>query len=116
MKRVRRAVASSMPFIQQKIGVSALKVVSIRYEGDLYELGLWLLRLDLARSTPTCIPRHTVHGLANCYSYLAHIDLQEVSEILTRHGLPLGATIERDENMGASDYPIEHSVSPSQRE
>lgn len=71
----------------------------ILFEGDVYDLGLWLLRSDVAHSTPTCKPRHTVHGLANRFSYLARMELEEVRQILAQHGLPLDATIERDEDM-----------------
>lgn len=82
-----------------KIGVSELKDVSILFEGDIYDLAVWLLRLDLALTTPTSIPRHTLHGLANHYAFLARMEISKVEEAFARGGLPTTGMIERDEDV-----------------
>lgn len=84
----------------KKIRLSTFQEFSIVFEGDIYELAQWLLRLDLARSTATHVHRHTVHGLANRYSMLTGTSLDVVCRRLVAHGYDLGATIEPDEDVG----------------
>ncbi|HET6386524.1 MAG TPA: hypothetical protein VFJ58_24300 [Armatimonadota bacterium] len=81
-----------------RIGISRLKDVSIVFEEDGYTLAAWLLELDLAHSTAACIPRHTLHGLANCCAFLTDIEPSAVEKAFSRYGLPREGTIERDED------------------
>jgi hypothetical protein len=87
-----------MPTKQQKIKVSALKAVSILYEGDIYDLALFLLRLDIARTTRTTTRRHTVHGVASHYATITWMKLEDVEEPLVRHGFSLRASIDSDDD------------------
>ena len=94
-----------------KIQISELKGISILYNEDVYDLAQWLLRLDLARTTPTRIPRHTIYGLANRYAYLTQMDKEEVLQRLAQQGVSLDATIEPDEDL--AQHSLHFSVTPN---
>jgi hypothetical protein len=81
-----------------RIAVGELKRVSILYNGDFYELALWLLRADDARSSPASWRRHTVNGVAGCYAHLTEVPLQEVRRQVEAQGIPLGATVEHEDD------------------
>lgn len=83
----------------KKVQIHELKEITILYEGDVYDLARCLLRLDIARSTPTSTRRHTIHGLANRYAYITNMKLPEIVERFVQIGLPLDATIELDEDV-----------------
>ena len=86
--------------MQEKTGVGALKHIEVLYEGDMYDLACLLLKVHDAKGRGTnCRSRHTVHGLATAYSLLADVGRDRILEILKRHGLPLGATVEHDEDL-----------------
>lgn len=83
-----------------KIGVSSLRNIGILYEGDLYDLACLLLKVDDASDKGTQTKtRHTVRGLATKYSMLANMDFNQVMAVITRYDLPLGATVEYDEDI-----------------
>jgi hypothetical protein len=48
-----------------EIKVSVFKEIHIYFPGDVYLLVVWLAMSDRAKSTPTCKPQATLHGLAN---------------------------------------------------
>ena len=48
----------------EEIDVSAFKDIQIRFPGDVYILAVWLAMSDRSKSTPTCKPHTTLHGLA----------------------------------------------------
>ena len=73
--------------------------VSVIYEEDVYEPAWWLLRLDIAKSTPSTICRHTIHGLAHHYSSRTNTDVAELHKRFAQAGLPQEATIEPDEDI-----------------
>ena len=82
-----------------KIALRSLKSVKVLFEGDIYDLACLLLKAYDAKYHGTHRrSRPTVHGLATYYSMLISIDRDAIIEVLTRHGLPLGATVESDED------------------
>jgi hypothetical protein len=86
--------------MREKIGVSTLKDVQVLYKGDIYDLACLLLKVDAARDKGTgSRTRYTVHGLATSYSLLTRIDRDEILKLFERYKLPLGATVEYDEDI-----------------
>jgi len=86
--------------MQDKIGVGALKDIEVLYEGDIYDLACLLLKVHDAKDRGTnCRSRHTVNGLAMAYSLLADVERDRILEVFKGHGLPLGATVEYDEDL-----------------
>lgn len=84
----------------EKVSISALKGISVLYEGDIYDLACLLLKVDDAKDRGTNTrSRYTVHGLASIYSMIAHLNPDEIEDILKGHGLPLGATVEYDKDV-----------------
>lgn len=89
-----------MANVREQISVEALKSVRVLYKGDIYELAQLLLKVNDERdkaskrhNVPT-ISRHTVHGLAAAYSYLARVEFNQIIGVFEKHGLPLGASVE----------------------
>ena len=90
--------------MQEGIGVGALKHVEVLYEGDMYDLACLLLQVHDAKDRGTnCRSRHTVNGLAIAYSLLADVRRDRILGILKGHGLPLGATVEHDEDLSDAE-------------
>jgi hypothetical protein len=86
--------------VQEKIGVGALKDIEVLYRGDIYDLACLLLKIHDAKDKGTnCRSRHTIHGLAATYSMIADVSREKIREIFERHGLPMGATVEHDEDV-----------------
>jgi len=48
-----------------EIKVRVFKEINIHFPGDVYLLEVWLAMSDRAKSTSTCKPQTTLHGLAN---------------------------------------------------
>lgn len=84
---------------RDKISVEALRGVKLLFDDDVYELARFLLKMDIARERPDARGRHTVYGVASAYAMASHIEHAAVREALAAHGLPLGATVERDEDI-----------------
>jgi len=86
--------------MNDKISVEALKGIGVLYEGDIYDLACLLLKLNDAQDKGTNHrSRHTVYGVASDYSMLTRESRDKIMRILERHGLPLGATVEHDEDV-----------------
>src|ERR1039458_2988598 len=82
-----------------KIDLRSLKSVKVLFEGDIYDLACLLLKAYNAKDQRTGFrSRPTVHGLATRYSMLTDISTDAIIEVFNRHGLPLGATVESDED------------------
>ena len=82
-----------------KIDLRSLKSVKVLFEGDIYDLACLLLKAYNAKDQRTGFrSRPTVYGLATRYSMLTDIGTDAIIEVFNRHGLPLGATVESDED------------------
>jgi|GEM_PF-1766071 len=91
--------AANLPDRAQ-IGVTALKGICVLFEDDIYELACWLLKVDTAKQRGTNNKsRHTVYGLTGVYSTSADLSRDTIINILESYGLPLGATVECDEDV-----------------
>jgi hypothetical protein len=92
---------------RQEIPVSALKGLGVFFDNDLYVLALFLLKMDDAKDAVANAQnngtqgksRYTVHGLVSAYSMIARVNLNHIEPDLEQHGLPLGATIEYDDDV-----------------
>ena len=83
--------------MNKHIGVSELKEISVLYQGDIYELACLILKVYDAKDKGTnTISRHTVNGLFKEYAMLARMESDQVLAVAEKHGLPLGATVEHD--------------------
>lgn len=82
------------------IGVSQLKAVSIYYDGDVHDFALWLLKTDIARSTATAIPRHTLKGLASALARAASHEHGDFCRRFEQQGWSLGSVLEPDQDNG----------------
>ncbi len=92
----RRAMSSTW---EEKIGITALKGVSVLYEDDIYDLACLLLKMNEAKDRGTNHrSRHTVHGLATAYSMIANMSRDAVLNIFEAHDLPLRAVVEYDDS------------------
>ena len=86
--------------MQEKIGVGALKDIEVLYSGDVYDMACLLLKIDDAKDKGTHRrSRYTMYGLATTYSMIADVSPDSIREIVKRHGLPLRATVEHDEDV-----------------
>jgi hypothetical protein len=86
--------------VREKIGIKALKSVKVLYEGDIYDLACLLLKVSEAKDKGTNTKsRYTVHGLATTYSLITHLRREEIIAIFENYDLPLGATVEYDEDI-----------------
>ena len=86
--------------VSEKIAVSELKHISVFYEGDIYDLACILLKLNDARDKGTnSRSRHTVKGLITKYSMLTNVDFDQIMKVIVEHDLPLGATVEYDDDV-----------------
>jgi hypothetical protein len=82
-----------------KIDLRSLKSVKVLFEGDIYDLACLLLKAHNAKDQGTHFrSRPTMHCLATRYSMLTDISTDAIIEVFNRHGLPLGATVESDED------------------
>jgi hypothetical protein len=89
----------------EKIPISRLKGIGIRYEDDLYDLAYVLLKLDDAKGRADgSIHRHTAYGLACCYATLADVPKETVLAEVTRFGIPHRASVEHDESCSGAEY------------
>jgi hypothetical protein len=95
-----------MPKRETTVSVESLRGVAVLYEGDVHEIACLLLKLWAAKDRETNARRTgsvirsmpTVGWLAMAYSSLVpDVSTERVKEVLVRHGLPLGATVEHDE-------------------
>jgi hypothetical protein len=92
---------------EQEIAVSALKGLQVFFENDLYVLANFLLKMDDAKDKAMNTlskgthgkSRYTVHGLVSTYAMVARMNLDQVEADLERLGVPLGATIEYDQDV-----------------
>jgi hypothetical protein len=90
MARFTRAKSKEQ---NEEIPVSAFKDIHILFPGDVYLLAIWVAMSDRAKSTPTCKPQTTLHGLASKFSSLYGIDYSnpldsdDVMAIFRRHGI-----------------------------
>ncbi len=83
-----------------KIGVGSLRNIGVLYEGDIYELAYFLLKVNDAKDKGTnSKSRHTVNGLVRGHAMITGVDFNHVMTVIAQHGLPLGAAIEYDEDM-----------------
>jgi hypothetical protein len=84
-----------------KIGLRSLKSVKVLFEGDIYDVACLLLKAYDAKDQGTnSHSRPTVYGLATRYSMLIDLGTDAIVAVFNRHGLPLGATVEWDEDQG----------------
>jgi hypothetical protein len=58
----------------EEISVSAFRHLQIHFPEDVYLLALWIAMSDRAKSTPTCQPHTTLHGLANKFASVYGVD------------------------------------------
>ena len=85
-------------YVHRSVPVSRLKGFSVVFKDDLYELACFDLKRNLATDTPTQRGRTTVNGLVGIYENILGNSLQHVRKQLTDGGIPLGASIEPDED------------------
>jgi len=71
--RFRQRLAAEVSVERAQIPVSPLRRVAIQFEVDFYQLAVWLLKHNVHNTTPATTRRHTVHGVATAYEYLAHV-------------------------------------------
>lgn len=84
---------------RERIGVSTLRGINVLFENDIHDLACWLLNMNEGKvKDNNSRSRHTVYGLAGIYSVAASMSRDEIVHVLEDHGLPLGATIEHDED------------------
>jgi len=76
-----------------EIKVSVFKEINIHFHGDVYLLAVWLAMSNRAKSTSTCKPQTTLHGLASKFASAYGIDYSNplssdsVMAIFRRHGI-----------------------------
>jgi len=59
-----------------EIRVSNFKEIQIHFPGDVYLLAVWTAMSNRAKSTSTCKPHTTLHGLASIFSSVYGIDYE----------------------------------------
>lgn len=87
--------------MEPTIDLANLKGNGLLYEGDLHDLGQFVLKAFAARWAGTgSKARPTLHGLARIYGQILNCASEPFEEAIERLGLPLGATVD-DRNHGA---------------
>jgi hypothetical protein len=77
----------------EEIDVITFKDIQIRFPGDVYILAVWLAMSDRSKSTPTCKPHTTLHGLARHMAslhgtdYTSPLSSDDVMAAFRRHGI-----------------------------
>jgi hypothetical protein len=83
----------------EEIDVRVFQDISIRFPGDVYILAVWTAMSDLSKTTPTCQPRTTVHGLARNFAmlygpdYSKPLNSEDVEAVFRRHGISGNPTL-----------------------
>lgn len=86
--------------MNKKIGVGSLKNKRVLFEDDLYDLACLLLKINDTKDEGTNIKsRQTIKGLIGKYAQLTNIDHAQITAAVSKYSLPLGATIEHDEDV-----------------
>lgn len=81
--------------MEQRIDLARLKGINILYEGDLHELGQFVLKAYDAQWAGTrSKTRPTLHGLARIYGLILDCASKPCEEAIEAHGLPLGVTVD----------------------
>lgn len=81
-----------------RVHLARLKGIRVLFEGDLHQLAQFVLRAyDAEQAGTTSVARPTLHGLAGIYAAALHVDREAVEQVMKAHGLPLGATVEFDD-------------------
>jgi len=81
------------PQQNEKIDVTNFKDIQVRFPGDAYILAVWMAMSDRAKSTPTCQPHTTLHGLACNFAILHGTDYsnplnsEDVMSVFRSHGI-----------------------------
>lgn len=77
----------------EAIDVSVFQDIQIRFPGDAYILAAWMAMSDIAKSTPTCQPHTTLHGLARSFAmlhgsdYSNPLNAEDIIAVFRRHGI-----------------------------
>lgn len=77
----------------EAIDVSAFQDIQVRFPRDAYILAVWMAMSDMAKSTATCQPHTTLHGLARMFAILHGTDYSDplnaehVVTVFRRHGI-----------------------------
>jgi len=83
----------------EQIDVREFEDISIRFPGDVYILATWIAMSDVAKSTPTCQPHTTLHGLARSFAMLHGTDysnplnVEDVMSVFREHGISGNPTL-----------------------
>jgi sucrose-6-phosphate hydrolase SacC (GH32 family) len=91
-KRVRRQR-------NEQIDIREFEDISIRFPSDVYILATWMAMSDMAKSTPTCQPHTTLHGLARSFAMLHGTDYsnplnaEDVMAVFRKHGISGNPTL-----------------------
>jgi len=121
---MKRTTTQKRRLLNEEIDVSAFKDIRIRFPGDVYILAVWLAMLDRSKSTPSCQPHTTLHGLASNFAILYGIDYtnpltgQDVIDVFRQHGitgnpcLRLDATADENPSLLAIEIATGGLVAP----
>ena len=88
-----RTAKEKHPQRTEKIDVTEFKDIQVRFPGDVYILAVWMAMSDRAKSTPTCQPHTTLHGLARNFAILHGTDYsnplnsEDVMAVFRTHGI-----------------------------
>jgi hypothetical protein len=83
-----------------RVSVAAFKRISVRFEDDAMYFAHFVALMNEARSTPQCMVRTTIHGLARQLATIADLDVEHVRGKFAAAGLPLHGELEL-ESVGA---------------
>ncbi len=99
----------------EEIHVSVFENIHIHFPGDVHVVAIWLAMSDRAKSTPTCQPHTTLHGLASKFAslygmnYSNPLNDDDVMGIFRSHGITGNPLLRLDEGEPSLDLPlIEH--------
>ena len=87
-----------------RIAVSALREIVVRYPGDFYELAMLMVRLNAARDAlpvpaggSRSITHSTVHGIAGQFANLARMPVADVERVVEGFGVHPAAVVVPDD-------------------
>jgi hypothetical protein len=96
--------------VKEEIDVRRFKDIQIRFPGDAYILAVWLAMSDRFKSTPTCRPHTTLHGLARDFAFLHGTDpanpltTEDVMTVFRKHGITGNPVLQLEET--ADELPL----------
>jgi hypothetical protein len=83
--------------MDESIPISRLKGIRLIFEDDLYELARFVMKVQLARDTPTMKTRATVGLIISHYARMLLTSDHQFRRVVESHGIHINTVVEPDD-------------------